>query len=151
MVKERPGNQEWKPNTDKQVSIPDLHISPARCNLDFQFMPRGPVLSAEQDVLERHVSAAKPAADAEIGASTDPQASLVQNAPAHCKSAVAYEKVESFYGIRFSTPGTEAVREVMRAMLAMWQAAHNTDFYITKYGTKALEQVQNLIGQFALD
>ena len=35
-------------------------------------------------------------------------------------------------------------------MLAMWQAAHNTDFYITKYGTKALEQVQNLIGQFAL-
>ena len=74
----------------------------------------------------------------------------MQNAPARCKSAVAYEKAESFYGIRFSTPGTEAVREVMRSMLAMWQAAHNTDFYITKYGTKALEQVQNLIGQFAL-
>ena len=35
-------------------------------------------------------------------------------------------------------------------MLAMWQAAHNTDYYITKYGTKALEQLQNLIGQFAL-
>ena len=128
----------------------DVGQTAARCNLDFQFMPRGPVLSAEQDVLERHVSAAKPAADAEIGPSTDPQASPVQNAPAHCKSAVAYEKAESFYGIRFSTPGTEAVREVVRSMLAMWQAAHNTDFYITKYGTKALEQVQNLIGQFAL-
>ena len=35
-------------------------------------------------------------------------------------------------------------------MLAMWQAAHNTDYYITKYGTKALEQLQNLIAQFAL-
>ena len=35
-------------------------------------------------------------------------------------------------------------------MLAMWQAAHNTDYYITKYGTKALEQLQCLITQFAL-
>ena len=113
-------------------------------------MPRGPVLAAEQDILERHVSGVEPAADAEIGSSTDPQASLVQNAPAHCKSAMAYEKAESFYGIRFSRPGTEAVREVMRSMLAMWQAAHNTDFYITKYGTKAMEQLQNVIGQFAL-
>ena len=32
----------------------------------------------------------------------------------------------------------------------MWQAAHATDYYITKYGTKALEQLQNLIAQFAL-
>ena len=100
-------------------------------------MLRGPVLSAEQDVLKRHVSIAKPAADAEISASTDPQALLVQNARAHCKRPLAYEKAESCYGIRFRTPGTEAVREVMRPMLAMWQAAHNTDFYITKYGTKA--------------
>ena len=35
------------------------------------------------------------------------------------------------------------------SMLAMWQAARNTDYYITKYVTKALEQLQNLIGQFA--
>ena len=107
-------------------------------------MLRGPVLSAEQDVLERHVSVAKPAADAEIGPSTDPQASPVQTAPAHCKSAVAYEKAESFYGIRFSTPGTEAVREVVRSMLAMWQAAHNTDFYITKYQGKPMESLTPL-------
>ncbi len=128
----------------------DVGQTAARCNLDFQFMPRGPVLSAEQDVLERQVSAAKPATDAKISPSTDPKASLVQNMPAHCKNALAYEKAESFYGIRFKTPGTKAIGEVMRSMLAMWQAAHNTDFYITKYGTKALEQVQNLIGQFAL-
>ena len=33
-------------------------------------------------------------------------------------------------------------------MLAMWQATHNTEHYITKYGTKALDQLQNLITQF---
>ena len=42
------------------------------------------------------------------------------------------------------------MRAAAHSMLAMWQAAHNTDYYITKYGTKALEQLQNLIGQFAL-
>ena len=42
------------------------------------------------------------------------------------------------------------MRQAAHSMLAMWQAAHNTDYYITKYGTKALEQLQNLIGQFAL-
>ena len=42
------------------------------------------------------------------------------------------------------------MRQVAHSMLAMWQAAHNTDYYINKYGTKALEQLQNLIVQFAL-
>ena len=42
------------------------------------------------------------------------------------------------------------MREAAHSMLAMWQAAHNTDYYITKYGTKALEQLQNLIAQFAV-
>ena len=43
-----------------------------------------------------------------------------------------------------------AMRHAAHSMLAMWQAAHNTYYYITKYGTNALEQLQNLIGQFAL-
>ena len=47
-------------------------------------------------------------------------------------------------------PADAAMREAAHPMLAMWQAAHNTDDYITKYGTKALEQLQNLIAQFAL-
>ena len=42
------------------------------------------------------------------------------------------------------------MRQAAHSMVAMWQAAHNTDYYITKYGTKALEQLQHLIGQFAL-
>ena len=42
------------------------------------------------------------------------------------------------------------MRESAHSMLAMWQAAHNTDYYITKYGTEALEQLQHLMAQFAL-
>ena len=42
------------------------------------------------------------------------------------------------------------MRQAVHSMLAMWQAAHNIDYYITQYGTNALEQLQNLIGQFAL-
>ena len=47
-------------------------------------------------------------------------------------------------------PADAVMRQAAHSMVAMWQAAHNTDYYITKYGTKALEQLQNLIGQFAL-
>ena len=41
------------------------------------------------------------------------------------------------------------MRRAAHSVLAMWQAAHDTDYYIMKYGTKALEQLQNLIAQFA--
>ena len=36
------------------------------------------------------------------------------------------------------------------AALRAWQAVRNTDYHITKCGTKALEQPQNLIAQFAI-
>ena len=62
----------------------------------------------------------------------------------------SYDRAEAFYGIRLRLPADAAMREAAHSMLAMWQAAHNADYYITKYGTKALEQLQNLIGQFAL-
>ncbi|MCS5671000.1 MAG: hypothetical protein NZ577_03990 [Vicinamibacterales bacterium] len=66
------------------------------------------------------------------------------------KKTLTYDKAEAFYAIRLRLPHDCAMREAVHSMLAMWQAAHNTDYYITKYGTKALEQLQNLIGQFAL-
>ena len=66
------------------------------------------------------------------------------------KKGLSYDKAEAFYGIRLQLPHDVALRQAARSMLAMWQAAHNTDFYITKYGTKALEQLQNLMSQFAL-
>ena len=66
------------------------------------------------------------------------------------KKTLTYDRAEAFYGIRLQLPSNPAMRQAAYSMLAMWQAAHNTDYYITKYGTKALEQLQNLIGQFAL-
>ena len=70
--------------------------------------------------------------------------------PIACKKVLTYEKAEAFYGIRLQLPADAVMREAANSMVAMWQAAHNTDYYITKYGTKALEQLQNLIGQFAI-
>ena len=63
---------------------------------------------------------------------------------------MTYERAEAFYGMRMQLATDAAMRQAAHSMLAMWQAAHNTDYYITKYGTKALEQLHNLIGQFAL-
>ena len=69
---------------------------------------------------------------------------------AKTKKTLTYDRAEAFYAIRLQLPHDHAMRAAAHSMLAMWQAAHNTDYYITKYGTKALEQLQNLIGQFAL-
>ncbi len=66
------------------------------------------------------------------------------------KITLSYDKAEAFYGIRLQLPSNAALRQAAHSMLAMWQPAHNTDYYITKYGTKAMEQLQNLIGQFTL-
>ena len=106
-----------------------------RCNFDFQFMPRAPVLKVDMSLDEEGCSAEKP--DAGRSASST-------------KKTLTYDKAEAFYAIRLRLPHDHAMREAAHSMLAMWQAAHNTDYYITKYGTKALEQLQNLIGQLAL-
>ena len=106
-----------------------------RCNLDFQFMPRAPVLA---DV----ISAEKPKEAKDDDEKLKPASSG--------KKILTYDKAEAFYGIRLQLPADAVMRQAANSMVAMWQAAHNTDYYITKYGTKALEQLQNLIGQFAL-
>ena len=92
-----------------------------RSNLDFQFMPRAAVLSADLEATE-----------------------------SSSQKNLSYDRAEAFYGIRLQLPHDIVLRQAATSMLAMWQAAHNTDYYITKYGTKALEQLQHLMGQFAL-
>ena len=42
------------------------------------------------------------------------------------------------------------MQQAARSMLAMSLAANNTDRYITKCNTTSNEQLQNLIGQFAI-
>ena len=129
----------------------DVGQSGARCNLDFQFMPRAPVLAVELSSDEELDSAAKPGAAEQLHAEqADAKKTTARKLAGRSKKFLTYEKAEAFYGIRLQLPDNAALRQATRSMLAMWQAAHNTDYYITKYGTKALEQLQNLIAQFAL-
>ena len=101
-------------------------------------MPRAPVLAVDMSLDKERRSADKP----DDGQGKEQCCSS--------KKTLSYDRAEAFYGIRLRLPADAAMREAAHSMLAMWQAAHNTDYYITKYGTKALEQLQNLIGQFAL-
>ncbi len=123
-----------------------------RCNVDCQFMPRAAVLAAEDSSLdEQHDAAATPlAAQSPDAERADAENTTARKLAVRAKKTLTYDKAEAFYGIRLQLPCNAAMRQAARSMLAMWQAAHNTDYYITKYGTKALEQLQNLIAQFAL-
>ena len=117
-----------------------------RSNFDFQFMPRAPVLAADKSLDEELRSAEKP--EAEQDANAENATRRGRDSPS--KKTLTYDRAEAFYGIRLQLPADVAMRRAAYSMLAMWQAAHNTDYYITKYGTKPLEQLQNLIAQFAL-
>jgi len=93
-----------------------------RCNIDFQFMPR--TLDPDQLV---ESSAAQPA--------------VLQVNP---KDALA------MYGVRMQMPDAPMLRRCFHALVAMFQAAHNCDFYITKYHAKPMEQLQSLLSNIAL-
>jgi hypothetical protein len=134
------GRVQVERHTPFRGATSDIGQCAARCNFDFQFMPRAPVFSDEQGLGETSDSAAKSVDD------TGPDAKKTN---ARQKGTLSYHKAEAFYRIRRRLPDNAAMRQAAHSMLAMWQAAHNTDFYITKYGTKAFEQLQNLIVQFA--
>ena len=63
---------------------------------------------------------------------------------------MSYDRAEAVYGIRWRLLADVAMREAAHPMLAVWLAARNTDYCIAKYGTKAVDQFQNLIAQLAL-
>ena len=44
----------------------------------------------------------------------------------------------------------KAVRHMAMAVVAIHVAAKNIDYYITKYAAKPMEQLQNLVTQYAL-
>ena len=92
-----------------------------RCNIDFQFMIR----SLDPDIL-LHDSAA---------AQTVPQ--------------VKPELALALYAVRTQLPDSPLLRRCFHSIVAMFQAAHNCDYYITKYQGKSMEQLQNLFAQIA--
>ena len=132
----------------------DVSQCAVRSNFDFQFMPRAPVLNLDTTLGDAEHSAGKPKEnhreEQPSSSSGEKPGDVRQVAKPGNKKTLTYDRAEAFYGIRLQLPHDHAMRAAAHSMLAMWQAAHNTDYYITKYGTKALEQLQNLIGQFAL-
>jgi len=140
------GRVQVERHTPFRGATSDVGQCGVRCKLDFQFTPRAPVLAVDMSLDEELRSAEKPEADRGVNA---------ENATGHrrhsaSKRTLTYDKAEAFYGIRLQLQANVAMRRAAYSMLAMWQAAHNTDYYITKYGTKPLGQLQNLIRQFAL-
>ena len=43
-----------------------------------------------------------------------------------------------------------AVRRMAMSVVALHVAANNIDYYVTKYAAKPMEQLQNLVTQYAL-
>ena len=56
----------------------------------------------------------------------------------------------AMYGVRMQMPDAPMLRRAFHALVAMFQAAHNCDFYITKYHAKPMEQMQSLLTNIAL-
>ena len=93
-----------------------------RCNCDFQFMPR-----ALDPMILRGDSAAQPSAP-----DVHPKVALIM------------------HGVTLRLPTEPLLRRAFHSIVAMYQAAHNCDYYITKYQGKPLPQMQSLLGCIAL-
>ena len=94
-----------------------------RCNIDLQFMPRA---MDPCQLLDSSSSAEQPAVP-----EVDPKLAL------------------AMYGVRLQLPDAPVLRRCFHSIVAMFQAAHNCDFYITKYQGKPMEQLQSLLGHMA--
>ena len=105
-----------------------------RCNIDFQFMPR----TLDPDTLFAD-SAAQPA-ESHLNGDSAAQPAVLQVNP---KDALA------MYGVRRKMPSSPLLRRCFHSLVAMFQAAHNCDFYITKYQAKPMEQLQSLLTNIA--
>ena len=105
-----------------------------RCNIDFQFMPR----TLDPDTLFAD-SAAQPA-ESHLNGDSAVQPAVLQVNP---KDALA------MYGVRRKMPSSPLLRRCFQSLVAMFQAAHNCDFYITKYQAKPMEQLQSLLTNIA--
>ena len=55
-----------------------------------------------------------------------------------------------FTDIPFVGLSLPLVRRMAYSVVALHVASHNCDYYITKYATKPLEQLQNLVTQYAV-
>ena len=108
-------------DTPFRSATSDVAQSWGRCNIDFQFMPRA--LDPDQFLGD---NTAQPAAP-----DIDPNLAL------------------AMYGVRLRLPSAPLLRRCFHAIAAMFQAAHNCDYYIAKYQGKPMEQLQSLLANIA--
>ena len=56
----------------------------------------------------------------------------------------------AMYGVRMQMPDEPMLRRTFHTLVAMFQATHNCDFYITKYHAKPMAQLQSLFANIAM-
>ena len=56
----------------------------------------------------------------------------------------------AMYGVRMQLLDSPLLRRCFHSIVAMHQAAHNCDFYITKYQGKPMEQLQGVLSHMAV-
>jgi hypothetical protein len=95
-------------HTPFRSATTDVGQAWGRCNIDFQFMPR--TLDPDQFFTS--------STEAPVVPQTDPKLAL------------------AMYGVRLQLPDAPLLRRCFHSIVAMHQAAHNCDFYITKYQGK---------------
>ena len=57
--------------------------------------------------------------------------------------------VLAMYGVRVQLPDAPLLRRCFHSIVAMHQAAHNCDYYITKFQGKPMDQLQCLLSHMA--
>jgi len=113
---------ELQRDTPFRSSSTDVGQNWGRCNVDFQFMPR----------------------------TLDPEHFMAASAEQPAVLQVNSKNALAMYGVRMQMPDAPMLRRTFHAMVAMFQAAHNCDFYITKYHAKPMAQLQSLFTNIAL-
>jgi hypothetical protein len=109
-------------DTPFRSATTDVGQNWGRCNLDFQFMPR----------------------------TLDPNDFMEDSAEQPAVLEVNPKDALGMYGVRRQMPNDPMLRRTFHALVAMFQAAHNCDFYITKYHAKPMAQLQSLFTNIAL-
>ena len=109
-------------DTPFRSSSTDVGQNWGRCNIDFQYMPR----------------------------TIDPSYFMEGSAEQPAVLQVNPKDAVAMYGVRMQMPDAPMLRRTFHTIVAMFQAAYNCDYYITKYHEKPMAQLQNLFTNIAL-
>ena len=109
-------------DTPFRSSSTDVGQNWGRCNIDFQYMHR----------------------------TIDPSHFMEGSAEQPAVLQVNPKDAVAMYGVRMQMPDAPMLRRTFHTTVAMFQAAFNCDYYITKYHCKPMAQLQNLFTNIAL-